>query len=47
MELLLIIRFDLQIMMPDVATYRQHFEAKHPKAPTPPELAEGDADDED
>lgn len=26
--------------IPDTKTYRQHFESKHPKAPTPPELKE-------
>jgi len=27
-------------MMPDIKTYRQHFENKHPKAPLPAELKE-------
>ncbi|VDP11718.1 unnamed protein product [Soboliphyme baturini] len=26
--------------MPDIKTYQQHFENKHPKAPLPPELNE-------
>ncbi|XP_071959740.1 zinc finger protein 706-like [Antedon mediterranea] len=27
--------------MPDVKTYTQHFENKHPKSPKPPELVQG------
>ena len=26
--------------IPDIKTYRQHFESKHPKAPMPPKLKE-------
>jgi heterodisulfide reductase subunit B len=26
--------------IPDVKTFRQHFESKHPKSPPPPELME-------